>query len=101
MTPSDTRGDGVNPHPGNCLFRFRELGELLYRWTIFRNGRVARHALGGRRERHVFPRIRIRVAVLTFQSQGQMSLVAVQDGLRRALLRGRESRRLLGGEVDR
>jgi hypothetical protein len=81
MVPVHFRGNRVNPDPRNRILRFSKSGELLDGCTILRDGRMAGHALGCCRKRHVLTRIGIRMAILTLQAKGHVGFVAVRDRL--------------------
>ena len=82
VIPRHARQHGINANPGNRLLGLRILGELLNRNLVLRNRHMAQHAFAGVRECHQFARLGIRVTVLSIQTERQMFLVAVRDGLR-------------------
>ena len=83
MIPINPAGDDIDANPGNGLVRLCKLGELLDSGLLFRDGDMTRHAFCRRRKRHAIARLGIGVALLTFQSEGQVFLVTVRNGLNR------------------
>ena len=71
----------VDPNPWDFLFIAVELRQLLNRRTVFLDGSMTGHALGGRREAHGIARIGIRVAILTNKTERQMLLVTIRNRL--------------------
>ena len=87
MGPIYSRDHFINAHPGNLLVGCRVLSDLLYRGLVFSDGDVALHALGGVRKSHELARLGIGVALLAFQTESEMLLVTVRDGLFRRRVR--------------
>ena len=81
MIPVDLGRDTINTHPGNRLFGFGEFSELLNGRLVLGDVDVTRHAARRCRERHVIARVRIGMAVQTFQPRGGVSLMAERQGL--------------------
>ena len=68
----------IDPHPRYWLRRFRKRDKLRDRGLPLC---MTDHTVAGRRVGHQFARIRIFVAALTSQAQGQVYLVIVRDRL--------------------
>ena len=92
MAPVHARSELVDADPGNRLARFGEFGERLNGGLIFSYIDMALHAFGGGGEGHHIAGIGVDVAILAFESQGQMSLVAIRQGL----FRGGVRREIIG-----
>jgi len=82
--PRNAGKNGVNADPRNRLFGFRVFRKFLDGWSILGDGYVALHAFVGVREGHQFSRFRIAVAILAFQTEGEMLLVTVRNRLLRS-----------------
>jgi hypothetical protein len=87
MGPRYSRDYFINAHPGNLLIGCRVLWDLLYGLFVFTDGDVALHALGRVRKSHELARLGISVTLLAFQTERQMLLVTVRDGLLRRRVR--------------
>jgi len=72
----------VDANPGNWLIRFRKLREFLDGRFILGDRRMAGHAFARGGKRHAVAGLRIDVALLAFQPEGQMFFVTVRNGLR-------------------
>src|SRR5229473_3429637 len=81
VRPRNAGQNGVAAQRRNRFLRFGEGGELLNRRSILDDRDVAFHTLAGGREGHQFTGFRIGVAILAFEAEGEMFLVAVGDGL--------------------
>jgi len=75
VRPGDSGGDLIDTHPGNRLRSFGRSGERHTR------GVVAHHARRTGWKRHLSTRVRIGVALLASQAEGDVSLMAVGDRL--------------------
>src|SRR6202011_3023100 len=81
MGPIYSRDHFVNAHPGYLLIGCSVLRNLLYRGVVLGDGDVALHAFGGVGKSHQLARFGIRVALLAFQTESEMLLVTIRDGL--------------------
>src|SRR5215472_8892731 len=79
----------INPNPRHRLAIFVKLGELLDIRAVGLDRSMTSHAFSGRWQSHVITWIRHFMAILAFQLQSQVLLVAIWDRL------GRTCRRVL------
>jgi len=77
----------VNAHPRNLLVGCGVLRNLLYGGLVLGDGDVALHAFGSVRKSHELARLGIGVAPLAFQTESEMLLVTIGDGLLRSWVR--------------
>jgi len=81
VRPVHSHSESVNTHPWDGLSRLGQRGELLDRGFLGGNCGVAGHARTRRRKSHQAARLRIGVAGRALQTQCQVRLMAVHDGL--------------------
>ena len=81
MGPIYSRDHFINAHPGNLLVGCCVLRDLLYGGLVLPDGHVALHTFGGARKSHELAWLGIGVALLAFQSESEVLLVTVRDGL--------------------
>src|ERR1700681_673098 len=89
MGPVYSRNHFVNANPRDRLVGCSVLSDLLYGRFVLADGDVALHAFGGVGKSHQLARLRIGVALLAFQTEGQVLLVTVGDRLLGSGMRAR------------